>query len=445
MGLEDHPTVKWYRTQTQKQTQVSPAELDADWLKKLVLEAGADDVGIVELDRPELADHREDFLKIFPDTKALVNIVCRLNPENVRSVSRSSSDLDFKIAIDEVDSTARKAIWALREKGVRGMAPSSGFPMDMDLWPGKAWPIAHKPVAEAAGTGLMGDHRVLIHPRFGSFVAIGTILLDRTVTAYDKPLDFNPCIKCGLCTAVCPVGAVGKDGDFHFGNCMTHNYRDRMGGFSDWVEGIADSKCGLGYRNKFSDPETVSMWQGLTYGISNKCSYCVAVCPAGQEMIGPYLEDRKAYMSLVVKPLQDRADTVYVIAGSDAEAHAAKRFPQKQIKQVGNGLRPRSAANFLGAMPLIFQRRQSEGLNATYHFSFTGDEDCRGTVIIKNKSLEVFEDHVGTSDIKITADAATWIGFLAKERNLVWALLRRKIRIKGSPRLMASFARCFPA
>jgi hypothetical protein len=31
--------------------------LDADWLRQLVLEAGADDVGFVEIDRPELAGH----------------------------------------------------------------------------------------------------------------------------------------------------------------------------------------------------------------------------------------------------------------------------------------------------------------------------------------------------------------------------------------------------
>ena len=37
------------------------------------------------------------------------------------------------------------------------------------------------------------------------------------------------------------------------------------------------------------------------------------------------------------------------------------------------------------------------------------------------------------------------LGFLAKERNLVWALMRRKIRIKGSPRLLLAFGKCFPS
>jgi len=445
MGLEDHPTVKWYRGRKYDQLSLGTAEVDAQWLKNLVLEAGADDVGIVEVGRPDLDGHRGDILRIFPATKALISLVFRLNPENIRSLSRAASDLDFKMAMDEVDQVGRKIVWGLRRQGVRSLAPSSGFPMDLDLWPGKMWPVSHKPVAEAAGMGLMGKHRLLIHPRFGSFITLGTILIDRPVSQYDKPLAFNPCINCGMCSAVCPVGAIGNDGAFHFVNCITHNYRDRLGGFSDWVEKIVGSKTVLSYRQKVSDPETVSMWQGLTYGVSNKCSYCMAVCPAGEEMIAPYLDDRKTYMASVVKPLQEREDTVYVLGASDGEDHARKHFSRKKVKRVGNGLRPKSAANFLEALPLLFQRDQSGDLNATYHFTFSGDEDIRSTVVIKNKTLEVTPGHAGTPNLHLTADSKTWVGFISKEKSLIGALLQRKIRLKGSPRLMKEFARCFPS
>jgi len=445
MGLEDHPTVKWYRGRKYDQLSHGTAEVDAQWLKNLVLEAGADDVGIVEVGRPDLDGHRGDILRIFPATKALISLVFRLNPENIRSLSRAASDLDFKMAMDEVDQVGRKIVWGLRRQGVRSLAPSSGFPMDLDLWPGKMWPVSHKPVAEAAGMGLMGKHRLLIHPRFGSFITLGTILIDRPISQYDKPLAFNPCINCGMCSAVCPVGAIGNDGAFHFVNCITHNYRDRLGGFSDWVEKIVGSKTVLSYRQKVSDPETVSMWQGLTYGVSNKCSYCMAVCPAGEEMIAPYLDDRKTYMASVVKPLQEREDTVYVLGASDGEDHARKHFSRKKVKRVGNGLRPKSAANFLEALPLLFQRDQSGDLNATYHFTFSGDEDIRSTVVIKNKTLEVTPGHAGTPNLHLTADSKTWVGFISKEKSLIGALLQRKIRLKGSPRLMKEFARCFPS
>ena len=51
----------------------------------------------------------------------------------------------------------------------------------------------------------------------------------------------------------------------------------------------------------------------------------------------------------------------------------------------------------------------------------------------------------GAADLQITADTRTWLGFLAGERSLVWALLSRKIRLKGPPRLLRAFGSCFPS
>ena len=187
------------------------------------------------------------------------------------------------------------------------------------------------------------------------------------------------------------------------------------------------------------------MWQSLSYGICNKSSYCLAVCPAGEERIGPYLADRKSYIQQVVKPLQNKQEFVFVIPGSDSESHVAKRYPHKTIKLVGNGLRPKSAQNFLDSLPVVFQRNQSEGMNVTYHFTFGGEENLKATVAIKNKELEVLDGHVDTPDLHVTADTRTWLDFLAKEKSLPVALIGRKIRIKGSPKLMMAFAKCFPS
>jgi putative sterol carrier protein len=96
-------------------------------------------------------------------------------------------------------------------------------------------------------------------------------------------------------------------------------------------------------------------------------------------------------------------------------------------------------------MPLTFQPGRSKGLDATYHFTFTGAEDRRATVTIRDQKLEVRDGHSGDPDISVTADCQTWLGFLAKEQNLIWALLRRKVRIKGSPRLLLAFGKCFPS
>jgi ferredoxin len=139
----------------------------------------------------------------------------------------------------------------------------------------------------------MGIHRNVIHPKFGNFVLLGTVLMDRNITEYSHPIDYNPCLECKLCVAACPTGAIGSDGHFDFAACYTHNYREFMGGFNDWIETIAESGSARNYRKKVTGAETVSMWQSLSFGANYKAAYCMAVCPAGDDVIGPFLIDRE--------------------------------------------------------------------------------------------------------------------------------------------------------
>lgn len=444
--FEDHPTVKRWREQapaTDRSTDV--AVLDADWLRKLCLEAGADDVGFVELDRPTIADQRQDILAAFAPTKALISFVCRMNRENVRTPARSVANLEFHANYDHTNEVARTLVKTLEEIGVRAMNPSAGFPMEMEQFPGKVWVVSHKPVAVAAGLGHMGIHRNVIHPKFGNFILLGTILLDAQVSAYTYPIDYNPCLECKLCVAACPVGAIGADGHFNFSACYTHNYREFMGGFTDWAETIANSHSARDYRSSVDDAESASMWQSLSFKANYKAAYCIAACPAGEDVIAPFLMNRKGFVQEFVKPLQDKPETIYVVPGSDAEAYVARRFPHKTLKRIGNGIRPQSIQGFLNGLPLLFQREQSQGLDAVYQFTFTGAESRQATVTIRNKTIQVEDGHQGTADLCVTADSETWLRFLAKEQNLIWALLRRKIHIKGSPKLLLAFGKCFPS
>jgi ferredoxin len=447
MKLEDHPTVKWFRETAADRAGPAPAgKLDAAWLRQLCRESGADDAGLVEIGRAALDDQRADILCFFPPAQTLLSFVCRMNREPVRNPARSVANLEFHHSGEHVNEVARTVVAALERQGVRAVNPAMGFPMEMDQFNrGKIWVVSHKPVAVAAGLGHMGIHRNVIHPKFGNFILLGTVLIAAEATVYDQPLAYNPCLECKLCVAACPTGAISPDGHFNFSACYTHNYREFMGGFTDWVERVADSKDALDYREKVSDSESASMWQSLSFGANYKAAYCLSVCPAGEEVIGPYLTDKSAHVRDTVRPLQEKEETVYVVPGSDAEAHVARRFPRKRVKRVANGLRPRTIGSFLRGLALTFQRGKAEGLDAVYHFTFTGREQRQATVAIKDQTLRVEDGHQGTASLHVTADSETWLGFLAKERGLLWALLRRKIRIRGSPRLLLAFGKCFPS
>lgn len=437
----NHPTVVALKSAP---PQRPASALSAETVRAWFLEAGADDVGFVSIDRPEVADQRADILQAFPATRTLVSFVCRMNREPIRSTQRSLANLEFHSTGDHTNDVARTMVRRFESMGVGAVNPSMGFPMEMSRFPGKVWIVSHKPVAVAAGLGRMGIHRNVIHPRFGSFILLGTVLVAADLDQDSQPIEYNPCVDCKLCVAACPVGAIASNGSFNFASCFTHNYREFMSGFTDWVEGLADSRSAVQYRQRTTDAETASMWQSLAFGPNYKAAYCLSVCPAGEDVLGPFLEARSDFLEANVRPLQKKIEPLYVIPGSDAETHAKKRFPHKSIHHVGSVLRPTTIRGFIESMQHVFQAGQSAGLRATYHFRFTGEQADECTVIIKDQTIEVHRGNVGQCDLQITADSRAWLRFLRKEANIVWLLLSRQIRLRGRFRLLPAFGRCFP-
>src|SRR5437868_4318956 len=118
VNLEEHPTVQRFRAAAEARADVPlPAEpLDAAWLRQLCLEAGADDVGFVEIGRSEIADQREDILRVFPHARTLISFVVRMNREPIRSPARSVANLEFHHAGDETNEVARRIVAALEER-----------------------------------------------------------------------------------------------------------------------------------------------------------------------------------------------------------------------------------------------------------------------------------------------------------------------------------------
>ncbi|GHJ37197.1 epoxyqueuosine reductase [Streptomyces sp. TS71-3] len=316
--------------------QPPPGVIDATWLRELCLRAGADDVAAVPLDHPDLAGELGYVREALPATRSLISLVVRMNRDNVRSPARSIANQEFHRSGEIINEAARDITRALQDMGHSAVNPSATFPMEMDRYPGRIWVVAHKTVAVAAGLGAMGIHRNVIHPRFGNFVLLATLLVDAEVSEYGRALDYNPCLECKLCVAACPVGAIGKDGSFDPAACSTHNYREFMGGFTDWVETVADSEDGADFRSRVTDSENASMWQSLSFKANYKAAYCMAVCPAGEDVLAPYLEDRKGFMDTVLRPLQDKEETVYVTADSPAKEYVERRFPRKTAKVVSD-------------------------------------------------------------------------------------------------------------
>jgi len=321
-------------------------KIDSGWLRSMCLEAGADDVGFASIDDPALGIEREYALDILPRTQTLIGLCVRMSRENIRSPARSAGNAEYFHTGDEISDAARHITRRLEDEGFHTVCPSMAFPMDFERLPHRPWPLSMKTVAVAAGLGHMGIHRNVIHPRFGNFILVGAVLTEATVSEYATQLEWNPCLGCKLCVAVCPVGAIRPDAEFDWLACYTHNYREHVTGFREWIGQIANSSDAADHQVRLTETEVVSMAQNLAAKpINYKSGYCVSVCPAGEDVIGPFLNDRKEHLRDVVNPLKERSERVYVNPGSTAEAHVRKRFPHKEVQYVNSGPRPAEPAD----------------------------------------------------------------------------------------------------
>jgi epoxyqueuosine reductase QueG len=413
-------------------------------LSDLCERAGADDVGFVEMERDTLAGQRKDVLRALPWAKTFIVFVRRLNRHAIRTPLHSLPSLECTATAQDVKNIIHCTTRELEKIGIRAAGISGSFPMELGRSGEPPFTVSLKHLAQAAGLGVMGKNRLVLHPRFGADVYLGAIAIDRPVDAYGKPLSQSPCLHCNLCAVTCPTGAIARDGYFSFTNCMTHNYREKLYGFVEWVHTLADSRDRRDYRRRVSDAETLSWWQSLGYESNTHCNYCIAVCPSGDEAAS-FLRDRKQHFREVVRPLRDRVEAVHVVPGSDAEVYLSDTFPHKLVRRVGSGRAPESIAGLLRMLPLIFQRGRSKGLSARYHFVFRGKESIEATVDIRDQRIVVEPGLNGKADVAVRADSEAWLGFVSRNRNLAWELLRGRIRLKGSPRLLRAFGSCFPS
>lgn len=156
--------------------------------------------------------------------------------------------------------------------------------------------------------------------------------------------------------------AIGNDGRCNVSACYTHDDREFLGGFSDWAKNLAESRSARD-------------------------------------------DERKAFVREVVKPLQEKLETVCVVPGSDAEAHVAKRFPPQDGE--AGAQQPHTA---LG----------------------------RG---VPQRVVDDLSARAGPQPHRHEPRRVQRRGALP--RNLLLALLTGRIRLRGNPRLLLRFARGF--
>ena len=365
-----------------------------------------------------------------------------MNREPIRSPARSVANLEFHHTGDHVNEVARKIVATLERQGVRAVNPAMGFPMEMDRFPGgKIWVVSHKPVAVAAGLGHMGIHRNVIHPKFGNFILLGTILIAAEATAYNQPL-VQP-----LPGVQIVRGGVSRGGDLPGRATSTSRPAIPITTGSSW----AASPIGLNKSPTAKMPWTIA---GVTIPNQRRCGKAFPLGPTTKPRTAWRLPGwRGCHRPLSHRQSRASEGRRSSVAGEGRDdlrrSWFRRRRPcrpplsHKTIKRVGNGLRPRTIQRFLSGLPLTFQPG-TEGLNAVYHFTFTGKEEKQATVTIRAAACSRGRpSRRGRSACdRRQRDMARLPGERAE---LALGLAPKEIRIKGSPKLLVAFGKCFPS
>ena len=81
-------------------------------------------------------------------------------------------------------------------------------------------PLAERALAQRAGLGFIGKNHLLANPQIGSFLLLGELITNLSLTP-DKPIEKKDfCKGCNACIDACPTGALSKDKSFDARKCI---------------------------------------------------------------------------------------------------------------------------------------------------------------------------------------------------------------------------------
>lgn len=235
-------------------------------IKEIGFKCGFDIIGISDLSRIHSFD---EYINRFYNS-GYNGKFCALNPsdltdykkqlENVKSVISFGISYNFEYDEELDNGMALIARFArgedyheyLREIGDKFMEEVNKiYPMNYKINVDTGV-LSDRHFAYLAGLGFCGDNSMFINEKYGSFLNLGHILVDKYIPS-DTPLENTKCMGCGLCEKMCPNSAI-KGGMIDVKRCISYITQTRI-----------------------SDNDT----RGYIYG----CDICQKCCPYNKNAI----------------------------------------------------------------------------------------------------------------------------------------------------------------
>jgi len=152
--------------------------------------------------------HRpEEFL---PDAKTVITFTYRMNQAAIMKLpqTRGQYMMEFNTVNQLLSQAGHKITRLLEEKGYPSLAISPEAAIGD--YPRLKADFSHKHSAVLCGLGQFGLNNLLLTPKYGPGVRLGSIITTAEITLDNPPLGDNLCDNCGQCVRNCPAGALGS-------------------------------------------------------------------------------------------------------------------------------------------------------------------------------------------------------------------------------------------
>ena len=118
-------------------------------------------------------------------------------------------------------------------------------------------PLSDRAIAVRAGLGVIRRNNMFYNSIKGSYVHIGSLLIDKDISSVDYEMISNPCGTCRICVDACPGNAILMDGTINSKKCVSY----------------------LSQKKELTEKESVTI-DNMIYG----CDICQRVCPENKEI-----------------------------------------------------------------------------------------------------------------------------------------------------------------
>lgn len=223
-------------------------------------------------------------------------------------------------------------------------------------------PVIDRELCKNSGIGEYGKNHLLINDTYGSFIFLGSLLLNKKIKDINNNLKRkNICKNCSLCIDNCPNNAIKKDGQIDTKRCISYLTQTR-------------NYIPTEYREKMGNS---------IYG----CDICQLVCPKNRKVLEKDTDLDYSDLSIEITELIKMSNKIFKqkygqLAGSWRGKNIWKR----------NAIISAANLNYQKAKPLIIDEldNKSEMIKIYSAWALLKLDKLNGKDILKNKL--VYED-----------------------------------------------------